>query len=278
MKFQALNDWLNEKEDKKQDPSKNAEDKKYGCVMMEAKIPDWDEYHTGGIDEDDVYIKPHDKSYGLEKQPHVTVIYGIHEDEIDEETIANVIEENLKPLTLRVEEVDIFEGKEYDVVKYNLPVTEELQAYRDLFLKFPNTQSFPDYHPHMTLAYVKPGEGKKYKRKLREPFEVTFTKGVYSYHDNPDDPEDFKRKVINLEKDPELNESDSRLKIYKNSDGKYDAIQNSKLYNFTWNSATSKIQNFKKIGGVSPNYSINGKLVSKPSMQMILQIQENIKK
>ncbi len=50
MKFQTLNDWLNEKEDKKPDPSKNIEDKKYGCVMMEAKIPDWDEYHTGGIE------------------------------------------------------------------------------------------------------------------------------------------------------------------------------------------------------------------------------------
>jgi 2'-5' RNA ligase len=191
MKFVSLDNWLNEKQ-KTQDPH-------YGCVMMESKIPDWEEYHTGGIDEKDVYIKPLDKSYGLEKQPHVTVIYGIHEDEIDEETIANVIRENLKPLTLRVDEVDVFEGDEYDVVKYNLPVTDELKKYREIFLKFPNTQTFSEYHPHMTIAYVKPGTGKKYKRKLREPFEVTFTKGVYSYHDNPEDPEEFTRKVINLE-------------------------------------------------------------------------------
>ena len=51
----------------------------------------------------------------------------------------------------------------------------------------------------MTLAYVAPGKGKKYKRKLRDPFDVTFTRGVYSYHDNPEDPNDFSRKEINLE-------------------------------------------------------------------------------
>lgn len=190
MKFISLNNWLNEQK---------ADDPKYGCVMMEAKIPNWEEYHTAGIEEDDVFIKPLDESYGLESQPHVTIVYGIHEDEIDEETIANVIKENLKPLTVKIEEVDIFEGKEYDVVKYNVPVTPELKKYRALFLKFPNTQNFPEYRPHMTIAYVKPGTGKKYRRKLREPFKVTFTKGVYSWHDNPADPNELKRKVINLE-------------------------------------------------------------------------------
>ena len=107
----------------------------------------------------------------------------------------------MKPITLSVDEVDIFEGDEYDVVKYNLPITDQLQEYRDLFMQFPNTQSFPDFKPHMTIAYVKPGTGKKYKRKLSEPFDVTFTKGVYSYHDNPEDPEDFSRKEVDLEKE-----------------------------------------------------------------------------
>jgi len=171
----------------------------YGCVMMDSKIKDWEDYHTAGIDEDDVYIKPLDQSYGLETKPHVTVLFGIHEDEIDPETIANVIKSNMKPLTVKVDEIDVFEGPEYDVVKYNIPISDELQGYHDLFKKFPNTQTFPEYKPHMTIAYVRSGEGKKYKRKLREPFEVTFTDGVYSYHDNPDDPEDYTRKVYNLE-------------------------------------------------------------------------------
>jgi 2'-5' RNA ligase len=209
MKFVSLDQWLNEEALRAEvsNSGKNDEDAKYGCVMMDANIPDWEDYHLAGIDEEDIHTKPYDDSYGLETQPHITIVYGIHEDEIDEETISNVIEENLEPLTVLIEEVDIFEGEEYDVVKYNVPVSEQLQKYRDLFLKFPNTQKFPKYNPHMTIAYVKPGKGKKYKRKLREPFEVTFTRGVYSWHDDPENPEETRRKVKNLEGDKTISEN-----------------------------------------------------------------------
>jgi len=203
MGFKSLNNWLMEQTIKGKKLVDNQKRDHYGCVMMEAKIKDWEDYHTAGIDEDDVHIKPHDQSFGLESKPHVTVLFGIHEDEIDEETIGNIIKQNMKPITARVEDVDVFEGDEYDVVKYNIPVSKELQEMRDLFTKFPHTDSHPEYKPHMTIAYVKPGEGKKYKRTLRDPFDVTFTNGVYSYHNNPDDPEDFSRKVVNLEKDHE---------------------------------------------------------------------------
>jgi len=199
MKFQSLNSWLKEEAVKGSKMVDNQPRDHYGCLMMQTDIDNWKEYHTAGIEKDDVYIKPHDKSYGLEEEPHVTVLYGFHEDEIDEETISSVMKQNLKPITLRVDEVDVFEGDDYDVVKYNLPVTKELQEYRDLFMKFPNTQSFPDYKPHMTIAYVKPGEGKKYKRKLRDPFDVTFTRGVYSFHEDPNEPEDFSTRKVNLE-------------------------------------------------------------------------------
>lgn len=191
MKFKSMTEWLNE--------ANNTKTPTYGCVMMGTKIQNWEEYHLAGIDESDIYIKPYDKSYGLENDSHVTVLYGIHEDEIDDETIANIIRENMKPLTLRVDEIDIFENPEMDIVKYNLSITAQLMKYRKLFLKFPNTQKF-DYNPHMTIAYLKPGTGKKYKRKLREPFEVTFTKGIYSYHDTYNT-EEIIKKIINLEND-----------------------------------------------------------------------------
>lgn len=205
MKFQSLDNWLYEEIARGRRPIDNQKRDHYGCLMLQAKVKDWDDFHTAGIDEDDVYIKPHDKSYGLEQEPHVTVLFGLHEDEVDEETIQSVMKQNLKPFTSRVDEVDVFENDEYDVVKYNIPVSEELQKYRDLFMKFPNTQTFPDYKPHMTIAYVKPGTGKKYKRKLREPFDVTFTNGVYSFHEDPDKPEDFSTRKVNLEQeyDPE---------------------------------------------------------------------------
>ena len=111
------------------------------------------------------------------------------------------MEENMEPMTLAVTEIDVFEGEEYDVVKYNLPLTEQLKTYRALFMKFPNTQTFDEYHPHMTIAYVLPGKGGKYKRSLREPFKIKFTKAVYSYHTDDEDPNKLSKKIINLLKD-----------------------------------------------------------------------------
>ena len=173
-KFISIKNWLNEQK----------KEQTYGCVMLDSKISDWEEKHIGGIDPKDVYIKPYDDSYGLEDNPHVTIIYGIHEDEIDPEVVMEVIKKNMKPVTVTIDNISIFSKNEYDVVKYDVPVTDQLKEYRNKFEKtFPNTQTFPEYHPHITLAYVKPGEGQKYIKKLDEPFEVTFGKGVYSFHD-----------------------------------------------------------------------------------------------
>ena len=200
MKFTSFNDWLNEgihKAEKKEDL--------FGCIMMDAKIDNWEEYHLDGISDDDLYLKPYDQSYGKEEQPHVTIIFGLIEEEIIPQGVADMIEANMQPLILPVDEIGIFEGDEYDIVKYNLHVTPQLQRYRDLFMKLPNVQEFPEYTPHITICYVKPGLGKKYERKLTNPFKVKFNKAVYSWHPNKnkkktDNPDKTSKKVVNLDK------------------------------------------------------------------------------
>jgi 2'-5' RNA ligase len=173
--LKTINDW--EKEEQTPEP-------KYGCIMMDAKVDKWEDDHIGGIDPKDVYIKPYDDSYGLEDKPHVTILYGIHEEEIDPEVLLGVIQDDMEPVTVMIEEIGMFETPDYDVVKYDVPVTDQLKKYRNKFeTSFSNTQDYPEYKPHVTLAYVKPGKGKKYAKKLEEPFEITFDKGVYSFHD-----------------------------------------------------------------------------------------------
>jgi len=193
-KFQSIQKWLNES--KKEEPT-------YGCVMMDPeKIKDWEKNHLEGILEEDIYEDPSDDSYGLEEEPHITVLYGIHEDEIDPTVIVDMMEQKMEPVVVQISEIDIFENKDYDVVKYNVPVTKQLKKYRDMFIKaFENTQTYPDYHPHMTIAYVKKGTGKKYKKKLDTPFEVRFNKAVYSYHKEDAENEELTRRVVNLEPD-----------------------------------------------------------------------------
>ena len=179
-KFISLNEWINENESKERDH--------FGCVMLDAKVPDWAEKHLSGIDKKDLYEEDDDDSYGLNDTPHITLLYGLHEDEVEPDTIMDVIKQDVGPVTTDIKNISIFENEKYDVVKYDVPVTEDLKKYRDMFKKtFPNTQSFPDFHPHVTLAYVKPGEGSKYVKELDEPFSLTFNKGVYSFHERNKD-------------------------------------------------------------------------------------------
>lgn len=176
MEFISLNHWLMLVEAKKE-AKKETKRSNYGCVMLYATVTNWDK-HISKIDKEDIYDDDK-KDYGLEHTPHVTVLFGIHLDETKPEDVEKLMK-LFKPVDASVNTIGIFENENYDVVKYDVPVTEQLKEYHEAVMAaFPNTQTFPDYHPHMTISYVKPGEGKKYKGKVK-PFKVTFDLAVYS--------------------------------------------------------------------------------------------------
>ena len=50
--------------------------------------------------------------------------------------------------------------------------------------QLPYTSSYPDYKPHMTVAYLKKGEGQKYVERLMDKtYTVTPTHLIYSKPD-----------------------------------------------------------------------------------------------
>lgn len=160
---------------------------KYGCVMLFANVPDWNKLTKRVINENDIFNDGSDQS-GYEDNPHLTVIFGLHHDEIvDKNNIYNIIKD-LSEMTFKINEIGVFDNakddsKLYDVIKFNVKPSPSLLKTRDQFLELPNTQTFPDYEPHMTLCYVKKGEGKKYKRILKKPINFKFKQGVYSEPD-----------------------------------------------------------------------------------------------
>jgi len=184
------------------------EEQTFGCVMLEGKVENWDTLHLDGIDKSDLYDNS-DHEFGLEETPHMTLIYGIHEDEIDPSVIREVIKDNIESFNILIRKIGYFESDDYDVVKYDIEPTKNLLKYRKLFLdSFENTQTFKEFHPHMTLAYVKKGKGKTYAKKLDEPFEVTFIRGVYSYHVDTPEGKEQKRSVVKLKKENDGDDPD----------------------------------------------------------------------
>lgn len=104
---------------------------------------------------------------GLETDFHVTVKYGLRTDNIDE---VRRIVAGFGPVTITLGKVSLFPakeptlargGKEYDVVKVDVE-GEDLRRLNSLLAQLPHKDTFPVYSPHVTLAYVVPGEGEKY--------------------------------------------------------------------------------------------------------------------
>lgn len=149
----------------------------FGCLMLQLDIPKWN-YVLSQIDDEDLYTEENDSSYGKEDEPHVTVLYGFSEN-TDVDKIEQLLQKLKKPIEVTFTKIDLFENDKFDVVKFNVesPVLHKLHNY---FKKnFENSDKYPSYQPHATIAYVKKGMGKKYVKRLKEP--ITFKSDIFKY-------------------------------------------------------------------------------------------------
>lgn len=104
---------------------------------------------------------------GKEENLHVTVRYGLLTDDYAE--VMNAIA-GFGSVEAWLGDVTIFAADEaasqrggdvFDVVKVDVE-SPDLIRLNKLLGELPHHDTHPDYHPHVTLAYVRPGCGKKY--------------------------------------------------------------------------------------------------------------------
>jgi SPP1 gp7 family putative phage head morphogenesis protein len=102
---------------------------------------------------------------GRELNPHITVKYGLHTN--DAEEVRRAVQDSA-PIAVTFGKTSTFPGSEHDVVKIEI----ESQGLRDLNAaiseKLHCTDTYPDYKPHCTIAYVKPGMGETYAAALND--------------------------------------------------------------------------------------------------------------
>lgn len=102
--------------------------------------------------------------------PHVTILYGYSDSQLA--AVKKLLADEL-PVTGKFEKVDVFENDEHDVVILKIE-SAGLQALHAKLAKLPNEETHPEYIPHTTIAYVKSGEGKKYKNPETSPFWTSY--------------------------------------------------------------------------------------------------------
>lgn len=168
---------------------------KYGCVMLYFNITKtwWDSVQKVIENKDVARING---VLGREKyrDVHVTLLYGLHKkvtlddikEEIDDLPVRNVI----------TNKVSYFEGSDNDVLKFEMNY-EFFKKFNKALRKLDHTNTFPNYIPHMTIAYVKKGKGKYYADLLNNKFKRTHrpTHFVFSKSDGSKENFDFNKKI-----------------------------------------------------------------------------------
>lgn len=108
------------------------------------------------IDPADIYDS--EEGHGLEDEPHVTALYGLDADVADpvKKAIAGI-----GPIKAKFGKASIFSNDKYDVLKFDVD-SPDLHRLNAELKKLPHSSDFPDYQPHITVAYLKKGTGQKY--------------------------------------------------------------------------------------------------------------------
>ena len=164
-------------------PIKESKDQtyNYGCSMVYFDFPKMNEIHSM-IEDEDIYTED-GNSHGLETEPHATLLYGLHSDEIEDNDVLHASTKLGIPSELKLHNASCFNNDKYDVLKFDVD-DDHLHKINGELTKLPHTTDYPDYHPHSTIAYLKKGSGEKYTNKLKDAwYSVNPSKIVYSKPD-----------------------------------------------------------------------------------------------
>jgi len=158
----------------------------FGCVMLYFDFPLIKTIHKI-INEWDIYIEDGDKTYGLEDEPHITLLYGLH-SEVTLDDIKKVIDGFEFKEKYTINNASLFKNDKYDVLKFESKDTSDLININNSLKKYPYTSTFKDYKPHLTIGYIKSGEGDKYANLMDGlEFDLHPTHVVFSHADGNKD-------------------------------------------------------------------------------------------
>lgn len=150
-----------------------------GCVMLYFDFPMMNKIHDG-IDQADLYEEEGDRTFGLEDEPHVTLLYGLEESVTPEEVKEILDKFQFGPCKLH--NASLFEN-DYDVLKFDVS-GENLHEANEALRELPYNNQYPDYHPHCTIGYLLKGTGKKYCDRMKgREYDLTPTYAVFSQPD-----------------------------------------------------------------------------------------------
>lgn len=107
-----------------------------------------------------IFFNPNRPSFGREKCPHITVLYGITGNQGSK--IKDLIN-TIPPFEVTLGTTSLFYSEYFDVVKINVASCNLHQINSILNRSLNVVSIYPKYIPHVTVAYVEKNNGEKYR-------------------------------------------------------------------------------------------------------------------
>lgn len=121
-----------------------------GCIMIDTKTLDVAKFITNAQDD-----LADENSLEAEKEAHVTLLYGLLENGNKWKDKVDALLKGWNMDSVLIDEVDYFDlGQSYAIVAHIKKTDEIIDGHERLTL-LPHINTFSEYKPHLTLAYVK---------------------------------------------------------------------------------------------------------------------------
>jgi len=144
---------------------------KYDYATTQIKLPELNQSINDFIS---INI-PESKIIELPEYPHVTILYGLTCDAKD---VENRVKPFNKKIVFSLGKLNIFSQKDQDVL-YITVLSDDLHQLHNLIKQLPNKSEFPEYKPHIAIAYLKKGSADKFLG--RTPFAGVFVKNSIEF-------------------------------------------------------------------------------------------------
>jgi 2'-5' RNA ligase len=150
------------------------------CIMVDLPSKDKILDFVNNIPIEHVYEEP-GEHYGKETNPHVTIMYGL--SPIEENRVKELLSKVPKKVSATLGKISKFENADtpYDVLKIEVHSPHLAKIHEMIKGNFENNYKYPQYNPHVTLAYVKKNTCNEYVgNKMFEGMKFNFENFTYS--------------------------------------------------------------------------------------------------
>lgn len=128
-----------------------------GCIMLDIEKIPVTQYVKDGEDDLVESTTRHDHAMGAvsEKEPHVTLLYGLMENGNKWKDKVDKLLEGWSIDSVTIEEVSYFDLEDSYAIVGKIEKTDELVDGNQRLTLLPHVNTFSEYTPHVTLAYIK---------------------------------------------------------------------------------------------------------------------------